>query len=223
MTELRTFSRHPLLQNIDAIILDFGGVLYDLDFAALTREFEALGVQGFKELFSRAKQSDLFENFERGEVTPTAFREGVRSLIASDLKRRLSDAEIDQAWNAILAGLPKQRFEILERLAQTHPLYILSNTNEIHIEHFEKEIDKVVGIERWRGLFGRIHYSSRIEARKPEARSYERVIEEHGLNPSRTLFIDDHSPNIEGAKETGLATHYLDVVSGVTLEKLFKF
>ena len=40
--------------------------------------------------------------------------------------------------------------------------------------------------------------------RKPDTVSFERIIEEKGLNPARTLFVDDSLPNIEGARSAGL-------------------
>jgi putative hydrolase of the HAD superfamily len=45
--------------------------------------------------------------------------------------------------------------------------------------------------------------------RKPDTEIFRLVIEENGLLPDETLFIDDSPQHIEGARKAGLKTHWL--------------
>ena len=44
---------------------------------------------------------------------------------------------------------------------------------------------------------------------KPDSSIYEFVLNQHGLNPSETLFIDDNGENIIPAQKLGMATYHL--------------
>jgi len=45
--------------NIEAVIFDFGGVLYEIDYHAPVQAFEKLGCENFDSLYSKAQQSEL--------------------------------------------------------------------------------------------------------------------------------------------------------------------
>jgi glucose-1-phosphatase len=65
--------------SVDTLILDLGGVLIDVDYHASARHFASLGLPDFGALYSKARQSDLFDRFETGELSPQGFRDEVRS------------------------------------------------------------------------------------------------------------------------------------------------
>lgn len=52
--------------------------------------------------------------------------------------------------------------------------------------------------------------SARIGVTKPDQRIYRRLLDEYGLNPDRTLFIDDSAINIEGALDCGMQGLWFD-------------
>ena len=56
--------------------------------------------------------------------------------------------------------------------------------------------------------------------RKPEKEAYQLILDNHGLNPAETVFIDDTLPNIEGAKAVGLQTIHLQAPK--TILEIFK-
>ena len=85
-------------------------------------------------------------------------------------------------------------------------LFLLSNTNEIHVKWFSETIEKSIGYENYSSVFEGLYYSNEIGLRKPDTSCYEYVIEQNSLNKSETLFIDDTEKNIEGAKKTGIQT-----------------
>ena len=196
----------PKLGDIDAIILDLGGVLFDIDYHLTAQAFKDLGVHNFDDLYSQAKQTDVFDQLEVGSMSPGEFRHAVRDL--SGLQ--LSDDRIDGAWNAMLLGMPEHRISWLEELGNHKPLYLLSNTNAIHIPAF-KEIMKGEGLlDRFEDVFEAYYYSSIIGKRKPDVDTFLFVCDSHGVDPSRAFFVDDSVQHVMGAQEAGLNAYHLN-------------
>ncbi|HRE75764.1 MAG TPA: HAD family phosphatase [Flavobacteriales bacterium] len=188
---------------IDAIILDLGGVLLNIDYQKPIDAFKALGVEV---LYSQKDQGKLFDDLETGKISSADFRNEVRKL-SSDA---LSDQQIDKAWNSILLDLPENRVELLYKLKQKFPLYLLSNTNEIHAQSFEEEIIREYGHNVFEEVFSGIYYSHRIQKRKPNAEAFLHVLKENGLHEATTLFIDDSPQHIVGAKNLGIQAYQLN-------------
>ena len=199
------------------IIFDLGGVILNIDYQLTMKAFSELGVENVEEKYSQLNQTALFDEFERGEISPNQFREGMEIALG----RQVTDNEIDSAWNAMLLDLPAERLQVLERLKKDKRLSLLSNTNAIHAEVFEKEMQRLHGIENLSRYFEKVYYSFEVGMRKPEERIFQLVVEEQGYNPQETLFIDDSPQHIEGAKKVGLKTYYLRADQGETILDLF--
>ena len=69
-------------------------------------------------------------------------------------------------------------------------------------------------------FFEQMYLSYEIGLRKPDAQIFEYVLQDAGLDPSKTLFIDDTIQHIQSAKEVGLITHHLVKKSIVELYKV---
>lgn len=199
------------------IIFDFGGVILNLDYGLTIKGFQNLGVADFEASYSKLNQTSLFDELERGEVSPQQFRDGIRTVLKLDV----SDSEIDAAWNAMLLDLPTQRLDLLEELGLRKRLALLSNTNAIHAQFFEAEMKRKHGIENLNPFFEKVYYSFDVGMRKPEERIFELVLEERSFDPGETLFIDDSPQHIEGAKKVGLNTYHLRADQGETILDLF--
>lgn len=205
------------LQDHPNIIFDFGGVILNLDYDRTTEAFVKLGVTDFEQSYSQLNQTNLFDEFERGEITPDQFRSGIRTV----LNTGVSDALIDEAWNAMLLDLPSERLRLLEKLGQTRRLALLSNTNAIHAEYFEQQMKRQHRIENLDPFFEKVYYSFDVGMRKPEPRIFEFVLQERNFKPEETLFIDDSPQHIEGARRVGLHTYHLRTDQGETILDLF--
>lgn len=199
------------------IIFDFGGVILNLDYNRTIDAFQRLGLKDFEKSYSQLSQTDLFDKFERGEISPKEFRDGLRVVFSNSV----SDETLDEAWNAMLLDLPAERLSLLDALRKEKRICLLSNTNEIHVTSFEDELKKAHGHEDLSGFFNQVYYSCRTGMRKPEPRIFEMVVKEQGYNPSETLFIDDSPQHIEGAKSIGLNTYHLRADEGETIFDLF--
>ena len=202
-----TVKRLPNPDSIDAIILDFGGVLYDIDYDAPARAFQALGMDDFKTLYSQASQSDLFDRLETGKIANDDFLRALQTYtpVGTTLEQVL------HAWNVILLGIPKHRIDFVHELAAKYRMFLLSNTNAIHVAEFEQHIDAAMGLDYFRAAFEKVHYSNVLGLKKPYPETYLHLCELHGLAPERTLFIDDSVQHVRGALEAGLQAYHLEV------------
>ena len=200
----------------EAIIFDLGGVLLNIDYKASKTAFEALGVKDFDLHFSQLTQSELFDRFETGKISAEEFREKIK--IESQIQ--CSDSQIDAAWNAMLLDFPLHRIELLEKLSGLVPLYLYSNSNEIHIRVFIKQLSGLGLLHRFENSFRNRYYSYELGMRKPHPESFLHIVRENKLDPSKTLFIDDSIQHIEGAKAAGLQAIFLPSTMDITA--LFK-
>ncbi|RBL93398.1 HAD family hydrolase [Chitinophaga flava] len=193
------------MQGIKNIIFDLGGVILNINYQRTYEAFTSLGVQNFNELYNQFKGSSLFNDLETGHITPEAFL----SEMKKHVPEHVTPEQITTAWNAMLLDFPLQRLQLLQQLRQYYGLYLLSNTNAIHLETFNRILQESRGIPSLAVFFDKAYYSHLMGYRKPDRESYLMVLEENGLKAEETLFIDDTLPNIEGAKAVGLQTIHL--------------
>ena len=192
---------------IDTILLDLGGVLIDVDYDATARAFTQHGARDFASAYSKAKQTDVFDRFETGELSPADFRDAVRRLLGVSL----DDITIDTCWNAMLGTVPAERIALVEELKQRFRVLLLSNTNLIHVPAFEAIVAHDLRITDFKRLFHGAYYSCELGMRKPDAAVFHHVLMEHDADPGRTLFIDDSIQHVEGARRAGLRSEHLDL------------
>ncbi len=193
------------MQNIKAIIFDFGGVIFDIDFKKTNRAFTHLSVKHFEDMYSQKNAAPLFQHLEEGKLNEEEFYNAFRK------ENNLSSTndQIKNAWNALLLSFRKEALYTLKELRSKYKLYLLSNTNIIHYNHFNKIYKDEIGEGSLDDYFDKAYYSQLIGFRKPDKEAYEYVLKENNLESSHTLFIDDSIQNIEGAKEAGLQTIFL--------------
>jgi FMN phosphatase YigB (HAD superfamily) len=201
--------------NYTAIIFDLGGVLFDIDYQKTADAFRSLGLRDFDAIYSQAKQDGLFDDFETGRSTPAEFRNKLRNR----LKPGISDEQLDAAWNAMLLGLRKDKIELLGKLKNKYRLFLLSNTNEIHLKAVFQMMQAEYGFPDLSAFMEKQYFSCRLGMRKPDAEIFEQVLQEQNLLPGETLFIDDSIQHIEGAQRLGILTHHLQ--KGQSIHRLF--
>ncbi len=122
-------------QNIKNLILDFGGVIYDISHQKQQDAFEALGYKGFNKVYSQARQNPLFADLECGRISDKDFRAAAKTFLGLDI----ADQQLDKLWNSILIGFVPERIELLKHLQKNYRLFLLSNTNSIHFQVYMRE------------------------------------------------------------------------------------
>lgn len=192
-----------LVPSVKTLIFDLGGVILDLSVAHTLDTFAELSRMPREKVQEIYFSAPGFIDYEKGTIDDRAFRDFVRETYAISA----TDEEIDAAWNAMLRGIPAQKLELLTRLQGEFQVFLLSNTNAIHVHHINEVIlpkgreDRTLD-----SYFHKAYYSHRMGKRKPDAEIFEQVIEENHLVPEQTLFLDDYAINIEGAKSVGIKT-----------------
>ncbi len=201
------------MQTAKAIIFDLGGVLLDIDFRLTEKAFVDLGVNNFSDFFNQFHSNSLFKKLETG-IDEALFYDEFRSGTGLSL----SDEQIKNAWNALLLDFRLESLAVLPQLKSKYQLYLLSNTNEIHLQEFQHKYSLLQQEQDFDALFDAAYYSHRIGHRKPNASAFEFVMNAHRLIPAETIFIDDSLNNIEAAQQLGLQTIHL--LPGMKVEEL---
>lgn len=202
------------MKKFNSIIFDLGGVIINLDYNRTAQAFIDLGLGNFNEIYSKAKQTDLFDNFEKGFLSPEAFRTELRQYLPVEI----TNEQIEAAWNAMLLDIPPHRVDFLLQAAKKYRIFLLSNTNAIHVKAFTRMAEEVYGKNGFEGVFERHYYSCQMGMRKPDAEIFEKVLSENNLDRTQTLFIDDSNQHIEGALRVGLHADLLKVEQGEKIE-----
>ena len=201
------------MKNSKAIIFDLGGVILNIDYQLTITTFNELGVENADLFYSKKVQNPIFDKIETGEISANSFLEELQKQTAN-----ASIKEVENAWNAMLLDLPENRLDCIKKLKNNYKIFLLSNTNEIHIKAFRKKI----GEKQWEAfssLFDKMYLSHQIGFRKPGKEAFQIILEENKLKPNEVFFIDDSPQHIEAAKKLGIHCHYL--VEGVEICSLF--
>lgn len=188
------------------IILDFGGVLLDIDYQLTEKAFIDLGCNNFREIYSQAMQTNIFDDFETGKISEDMFFEQLKIIINL---HHLSTNELKDAWNAMLIGFRADVYLMLQELKKKYRLFLLSNTNETHITAFEKLLQKVCPVSDFENLFEKVYYSCRIHQRKPDIGCFQYVLKDATISAAETVFIDDSIQHIEGGNNAGIKAYWL--------------
>ncbi len=201
------------MKTIENILFDLGGVLLRLDMGKTRSEFAKLG---WKEDDWKGITHDgylIFENLEIGLDSPAQFRKTLKQLLPGNP----SDQEIDFAWSAMLLGFPSGIVAYLSKLKEKYKLYVLSNTNEIHLLRFTELFEQSTG-KTFSHFFEKCYFSHEIGFRKPNPDSFRMVLEDAGITPETTLFVDDLKANTDAAAKLGMKV--LHIEAGTLLETL---
>jgi len=199
------------MPRIKNIIFDLGGVILDIDFKKTEKAFVELGVTNFNELFGLGRAASFFRDHEAGKITDNEFLASLQKLASHSLEAEV----VQKAWNALLINFPPARIEFLKNIKSKYRLFLLSNTNAIHLAAFQKMYMDAFNNGSLDDLFEKVYYSHQIGFRKPDKEIYQLVLEENDLNPGETLFIDDALVNVEAAKALGIKSIHL--LAGTTI------
>lgn len=201
-------------QTIDAIIFDLGGVILNIDYLKPVEAFKNLGIEDFSKHFAQHGQTSLLDDYETGRISSAQFLDALKKITQAGT----TEAQLIDAWNSILLDLPEERLHLLEEAAASHRIFLLSNTNDLHIQQFNKYLLDEHQLPSLEPFFESLYLSYELGMRKPEQEIFRFVLDDAGINPETTLFIDDSSQHIESARKLGIQSHLLP--AGTLLEFL---
>lgn len=174
---------------IRAIIFDIGNVLLKFDFNIAIGKLLPLcevSPDGLLAPIERIKVA-----YEGGQIGRPEFLHEVTTL----LKYRGTQESFVAAWEDIFEeNLPMS--QLVESLRARHPLYLLSNTSDIHMDYILARYPVFQS-------FSDAVYSYRVGCSKPDRSIYELAASQFAVEPHETVFIDDLPANIEAARGVG--------------------
>lgn len=200
------------MHNIDNIIFDFGGVIHDIRYENVGEAFIRHGITNLGTFYSKDFQTPEMDQFEKGLLSPTEYRDYIRHATGHNL----SDKDIDDIVNAILIDVPSERVELLIRLRKHYKVFLFSNTNQINYDCFTARLRDKFGFDIFERCFDAAYFSHFMHCRKPSPEGFRLIIAEQHLDPDNTLFIDDIAKNLDGARAAGI--HGLHLAEGTILD-----
>jgi epoxide hydrolase-like predicted phosphatase len=164
-----------------AIIFDFFDVLHTDSYQAWLRN------HGFQREGVFAEASRLLD---RGSINMSNFYEKL------SLASRISTKNIEAEF-ATLAKLDTDVVSLIKTLHDNYKLGLLSNADASHLRPILKKYEL-------NSLFDKIIISSEVGVIKPEPDIFHIILNELGIKPANTIFIDDNEHNIKAAHALGI-------------------
>lgn len=199
------------LRNIKNIIFDLGGVILDIDPSRTVEAFNDIGFTNLGATGSVFTQNDLLDRLELGQISPDVFRLEIKNAVNNSL----TDEQINNAWNKLLMEFNEDRISLLQKLKPRFKLFLLSNTNQIHYDFYNRCFRNQFAFN-FSVLFTKSYYSFKLNLRKPNEIIYKRVLQENNLIPAETLFIDDSKINTDAAAKLGIKSYWLSEGKTIT-------
>lgn len=186
------------------ILFDLGGVILPIDYHATVNAFKQLLPVDSNINYSQMAQSELFDRYETGQIATMHFI----NLLKEQFPEQTSVYDLVQAWNAMLNHIPQANLNFLLNLRKTHKIALLSNTNDLHADWFNRSIKSQYGTQL-SDYFDFTFLSHEIKRRKPHTTTFDWVAKQMQVAPEQIFFMDDSVQHLEGAQKAGISTfHY---------------
>jgi len=190
---------------IRAVLWDFGGVFTESPFLAFAA-FER--TRGLPENFLRRVNStnpdqNAWARFERGELTLAQFDSAFGAESAA-LGYRVQGGEVIE----LLYGEVRPQMVQALRLCRDHFVNACL-TNNVRAGPGHGPLVSGARAEQVAEILSLFHLvveSSKVGARKPEARFYRLALEQLGIEPQQAVYLDDLGINLKPARALGMAT-----------------
>jgi putative hydrolase of the HAD superfamily len=146
----------------------------------------------------------IYMAYESGRVSTEEFFKGLSDRFKLDL----TIEEFGHIWNSIFWEDPEVIAIVRGLKARGYPLFLLSNTNELHFDFIRREFPIV-------NEFDQLILSHEVKSRKPEREIYEEILKRTHVRPEEVLFVDDMEQNVRGAEELGIKAHLFTGAAGL--------
>jgi HAD superfamily hydrolase (TIGR01509 family) len=184
------------MSGIDTLLFDFGGVIAEEGFkAAMTKIAERNGLDPGA-LIATGFKTGYETGFSLGKIRQDRYWPVLKGATGLDEPEDSLTEEILSHYT-----LRKWMLELVDSLKKRgYRVCMLSDQS-----HWLDDLNERLGFYPH---FDRVFSSYHMGRSKKEVSTFHYVLDSLGARPSATLLIDDHLPNIERAKEAGLATIY---------------
>jgi glucose-1-phosphatase len=174
---------------IEALIFDIGNVVILFDWQAAEGELRIRSGSGKTSV--REEIRELISRFEVGEIPQQVFV----AMAARAIGFHGDEQEFIAIFNSIFYPNPPMERSI-QQLATRFPLYLLSNTSELHLAFLQRNFNVLQH-------FADGVYSFQAGCTKPDQRIFQTAVKQFQVTPESTVYIDDLEPNVRSALELG--------------------
>jgi len=180
------------MQNSLLLVFDLGKVFVDFDYRKAIKKIAPRCKLSEEELYNLIIKSPLFSDYESGSITTYEFFVKATELTGfngtfEEFARFLTDIFTP------IEPMIKVHKECKERGFKT---YILSNTNELVVEHFKETFPF---FNTFDGYIFSFHY----RALKPDERIYRALEKDSGYSGDRIVYFDDIPENVQTGLKLG--------------------
>lgn len=180
---------------IQLVAFDLGNVLCTVDETTASKELSVLSDKPWEEVHGIVFSQIRKLQFEAGEMT---FDEHAVQAI-SNLGIDMPLDEFTDLYDSVLTP-SESMFPLVERIADTRRIALVSNTSEPHWKSAERFLPFSSSLDP-------VIVSYEVRVMKPEPAFYDALLERSGVPAENILFIDDLAENIEGAVTAGMIGH----------------
>lgn len=174
------------------IVFDLGKVLVDFDYSIAARKVAARSAKPLSGLIALLSTSSLIIQYECGRITRRDFFEKVRDAVG--FQGTLE--EFGGYFADIFTEIPLMIALHAELRRRGLATYIFSNTNDLAVEHIEKNFPF------FKNFDGYI-YSCDVGAMKPDAKIYQAMEQLCDRRGTDIIYLDDRQENIEAGAARG--------------------
>ena len=105
--------------------------------------------------------------------------------------------EFKEIWNNIFWDEPEVNEIIVYLKEKGYPVFLLSNTNELHFSHVIERFPIVHTFDEW-------ILSFEVGAKKPNKRIYDAIFEKTDVAREKVIYIDDVDAYVSAARSYGI-------------------
>ena len=125
-------------KQVDNIIFDLGGVLFDINYEETFIQLGQLLGMDLKPGAWPDEFDRLITKYETGKINTETF---IWNLQRMSLNITPHPYNIIQCWNSMLKGWYEGINDMLKELRKDYNIYLLSNINELHYQYLERSFD----------------------------------------------------------------------------------
>jgi glucose-1-phosphatase len=134
-------------------------------------------------------EEGLINGYEEGLMSSLEFFTVIKDRYGLDI----TFEGFKDIWNPIFRGNPEVNEAIRYLKGKGYPVFLLSNTNELHFGHIIEHYPIVHTLDEW-------ILSFEVGAKKPKKRIYDVIFERMDIDPSEVFYIDDVREYVDAAE-----------------------
>jgi putative hydrolase of the HAD superfamily len=185
---------------IEAVVFDFGGVFTASPFTGIHAWHEAKGLDpalGVRVVFGPYDEDTdhPWHRLERGEIALLAAAEQIKAVAAEEGL----DIELSEMFGSM--GGSSIRTDMVDKAIELRRAGFRTGLITNNIKEFSDGWRAMIPVD---DMFEVIVDSSAVGMRKPDPRIYQMCLDQLGVAPERSVFLDDAPGNIAAAEALGM-------------------